>query len=568
MTWGKLIAELARQVPEKLFLRITQEALALAAFSQTDEIRSIGGIILGAVVEIKKKPPGEITRKICSLAQDPSNSVRKHMCGTLKILFNLSGEFQEKVIQEIIQLVGDECSEVLEEALKLFIEILPEIRNREIIVESIEEFFVKSQFDKLTDVKLRFVGRIMQSCSDVMSDQVKEKWLDWVVKMAGLGSVVEKRSLVISFGGILDCVKLSRKVLDLWVLLESENDPEINNSLILLLGFLSTFAEGMVQQTQQIVRKYIKNMENIMVIVPQLTVIASSLKMNDEILQVLLGFFSYFHKCREVLVILEQLISFANNFDCIFQLTSLVPQLISGSQTAPLPIKEKSLELLSIILYKQSGYSNKMNLAQDIIAKFANSPGCYHRALYIHFCLCVKELCSKHFFCKVFMPSLLKLAEDKVKLVRYMFAKNYASFRYQVPLENIDLAGTFRSILNNYLETEDKILVSFALLADEAMNNNNREMHYGAKSEHIENEKIEKETAEEIKEITEAENLKRVQNEENFRSCRKNTKKFPVHATVVLRQSSVKPIKKYHLSESDKYETALNRSSVRQPRKK
>ena len=62
------------------------------------------------------------------------------MCGTLRILFKLSGEYEDQVMEEIIKLVGDECIEVLEESLQLFIEILPLAKTKSFILESIEEY--------------------------------------------------------------------------------------------------------------------------------------------------------------------------------------------------------------------------------------------------------------------------------------------------------------------------------------------------------------------------------------------------------------------------------------------
>ena len=187
----------------------------LSGCNQTDYTRSIGGIILGAIVETRKKPSGDITRKIFSLSQDPSNFVRKNMCGTLRILFKLSGEYEDQVMEEIIKLVGDECIEVLEESLQLFIEILPLAKTKSFILESIEEYFVKYQFDKLTSIKLKFVGKIMQELEDVMDLNKKEAWGQWVLNMVELGGFSEKMSVSYSFGGILTCIKLDNKILRL-----------------------------------------------------------------------------------------------------------------------------------------------------------------------------------------------------------------------------------------------------------------------------------------------------------------------------------------------------------------
>ena len=564
-----MIAEVSKQVPEKVLLRIIQEALALVAFNQTDAIRSIGGIILGSIVEAKRQPPGEITRKIFSMCQDPSNFVRMNMCSTLRILFRLSEEHEEKTLQEIVKLVGDECSEVLAESLQLFVDILPGIRDKVMILESIEEYFVKNNYDKLICVKLQFVGRILEQCKDSIDAFKKDLWLDWVIRMIGCGNVCDKRSAAISLGGILRCTKLNPKILRLWNILEEENDREIQKNLAIQLGYLSSFGSEMINETQAVIRKYLKNSENALIIIPQYTVIATSLKMSDEILQILIEKLNFSLRRQELHAIIEQIISFAHNFDCIQTISPLVPSLIQAAKTSTIPIKEKSLELLSIILYKCNGYSNKLQLAKEMISNFASSTVCYHRAAFIHFCLCIKDLCSKQFFSKQFMESLLELALDEVKLVRYAFAKNYASFRFQVPLDNAECAASFRCILNQYLEIEDKILLTYALAADEAINNSAiREMYYGSKGELIEKQRITYEQNEEIREIAELENLKKSQQENSIRIAGKNTKKVPIPVNNVPRQSSVKPVKRYHLSESDKYESVISRAAARTVKKK
>ena len=439
------------------------------------------------------------------------------------------------------------------------------------VLDNIEEYFVKSRYDKLIDIKLRFVGRIMDILKDVFEPRNKENWIEWIINMIGFGGIYEKRSISVSIGGILRCNHLDDKIIKLWQLLEKENDTEINNNLVLMLGFLASFGREKQREIQIIIRKYLKNSTDHMLIIPQYFIIAKELNMEDEILQILIEKIDLQLKMRELLLILSQLILFSNDFECINKLNPLIPLLIQASKTSTLPIKEKSLELLSVILYKSPCFSNKINLSKEIINNFANSTISYNRASFIHFCLCIKNLCSKNFFCKLFMPSLLTLAKDQSNLVKYTFAKNYVTFRYLVPLNDTELAGNLRYILNYYLELDDKILLNYALAADKLLNNSNWELiHYGKNSENIENQKIKKEQDEETKEIIEAENLKRVQNEENSRGIRKSTKKNQTNFVNnnVSRQSSVKPIKKYNLSETDKFEVKLNRTMVRVIKKK
>lgn len=561
-SWGEVLAELARHLPEKLLLRCTQEAMSLSAYHQNDQVRSIGGIVLGAIADARKKPQGDITRKIFSMSQDPSNFVRLNMCGTLRILFKLKGEFENKVIEEILKLVGDECVEVLEQSLQLFVDILPEITGKSSILESVEESFIKTSYDKLTEIKLRYVGRIMKEFKSQMSIGRKSSWVDWVMNMVACGNLQEKKSASVSYGGIVFCAGIDDRLLQLWKALEEENDYEIVQNLVLQIGFVASVAGDKVVEVQGIVRKYVKNDTYFSILVPQITVIATSLKIQEELLLFLVEKFTQKLKMRDTLEVLSQLVRFSNAFNIMNPLKPLIPNLIQMGKSGAAPIKEKSVELLAIITYKSPGYSSRLALAKDIIQNFACSTNCFHRASYIHYCLAIKNLCSKQFFSKIFMPSLLNLAKDKSDVVRYTFAKNYIWLRYTVPSNNSELMGNFRYILNSYLEIDDKVLLNYALAADEGMNNAAlREENYGPNGESVENARIKQEQDEEIKEITETENVKKIQNEENFRGFnRKTNKKYQVHRETVPRQSSVKPMKKYNLSENDRYDVALNRT--------
>ena len=335
------------------------------------------------------------------------------------------------------------------------------------------------------------------------------------------------------------------------------------------LGFFCTFGREKMHELQQIVRKYIKEEDNLSIKVPQFIIIASALNMHEELLQNLIENLNFSLKLRDLLAIFNQLISFAKEFNCINTLKSLIPTLIQAGIVCAIPIKELSLELLSIILYKLPLNSHKLALSKEIISTFANSTVCYNRVSFIHFCLCIKNYCSKKFFCRVFMNSLLSLAHDKTLVVCYKFAQNYIAFRYLVPLANTELIGNFRYILNNYLELNDKILLNYALIADEKMNNNSLwELNYGQKSEYIENQRIKQEQEEETKEQSEIEKLKKIQNEGNAKALRKNPKKLPTSIVTSGRQGSVKPMKKYNLSESDKNDLSLNRTVVRTGLKK
>ena len=128
--WANVIGELSRGMSEKIIQKYIPEILALTGFSQTETIRAVGGIILGLLVEKRKKGEVEEIRKIFALAQDPSNFVRKNMCKSLKILYKYTNDTQKKVMDEVLKLVADECEDVLEESLKIYLQLFPEAEDK------------------------------------------------------------------------------------------------------------------------------------------------------------------------------------------------------------------------------------------------------------------------------------------------------------------------------------------------------------------------------------------------------------------------------------------------------
>lgn len=502
------------------------------------------------------------------MTQDPSSFVRKNMCGTLKILFKISDQCDEKVITEIIKLVGDECVEVLEESLQLLLDVLPDINNKSALLESIGEYFVKTGYDRLVTVKLKFVGRILKGFHSCMDNDVKGKWVDWITNMVESGGIQDKRSIALSIGAIISCIDMDIRLIALWNTLESENDIEIQNTLTLQIGYLATKARGKQKEIQSIIRKYLKSNDDLLITIPQFSFISSSLDMLQEVSEILIDKFNTKLKIRETLAVIDQIILFTKDFDCINFVKNLIPSLIECIKNSVLPIREKSLELLAVVLYKLPVFSNKVGLSKEIITTFAKSTRGFDRASYLHFCLFIRHYFSKKFFCKHFMDSLLAIGKDKETLVRYKFAQNYCVFRYLVPANHSELEINFQVILNSYLGTGDKVLIDYATKAQQMMNQENWELNYGPKSEILENQKLKQELDEETKETSYSEKVKKNDIKDTLYEKTRIVKRNTICPKKVLRQSSVKPIKKYNLGEPEKHDTSLNKKIVKMPRRK
>lgn len=524
---------------------------------------------MGSISKTKNKADPETIRKIYSLSQDPSNFVRKYMCGPLKVLFSHFHDLKLKVTEEILKLVADECEEVIEEAVKLLLRIFPDCENKDLVLESLQEQYLDCRCNKLTPVKLKFCGPLMAVMAKVMNDGVKEKWLDWVIKMTQEGGENEKIAASSCYGGLLQAAPNCEKVLQLWDLLQRESNSKVQENLVTQLAFLCVYTKEHNRNLPQTVKFFLGKREFCSLMVPQMIVIAGALKSFEEPLQYLLERFREPVKIRDKVEVLRQLVLFLNKFPCITQLKHLFTELLKSVKDLTEPVRDKVLELIAIIAYKYPGHSHRVNLFKDVVQTLALSPSCYLRSGFIQFCLAMKNLCSMKMFGRFFMQPLLALANDKTLMVRFKFISNFVSFRFLVNEDNIELVSCFRKILNSYLEQENKELINYALKADEMLDDPTHYTEaYNAESEEAEKQKVKAEWEEEHKEIHEPETVKKKEVEQVLRPNKKLIKRKPEPLKEPTRQNSVRPTKKYLILESDRVKSTLNRSGIRTLRKK
>lgn len=554
---------------EKIMHKFLQEVFALTNFNQPDNIRALGGILLGSISKAKNKAESEVIRKIYSLSQDPSSFVRKSMCGPLKVLFCNFHDLKSKVLEEILKLVADECEEVIEEAVSLLLKIFPDCENKDLVLESIQDQYLESRCNKLTPVRLRFCGPLMAVMSKVMNDVTKEKWMSWVVKMTEEGGENEKVAVSSSYGGLLQAAPDCEKVFYLWDLLQRQSYNQVQENLATQLAFLCVYSKDFNLNLNQTVKFFMRKREFCSLMIPQMIVVAGALKAFEEPLQYLIERFGERVKVRDRVEILRQFVLFLNKFPCVSQLKHLFNELLNSVGGFNEPVREKALEVLAILAYRYPGHSCRVALFKDLVQTLAYSTNCYLRCCYIQFCLSMKNLCSMKMFIRYFMQPLLGLANDKVLMVKIKFISNFVSFRFLVSEDNLEMVSCFRKILNSYLEQENNELINFALKADEMLDDPKYYNEaYSPESEELENQKVKTEWEEEHKEIHEPETVKKKDLELTPKPNKKLPKRKLDTTTDPARQTSVKPQKKLQIPESRPLKANQNRSDLRTLRKK
>lgn len=539
--WGEVFADLAKRYCK----RSQTEAFALSAFHQTDNIRSIGGYVLSACVEAQKGENCEdLLRKIYAMTQDPSSVVRKSMCKALKVLIRFlpKKQIENQIVPEVLKLVEDDSAEVLESALPLFCDLMGycSYSCKENIIEIIKSSFFTSQINKLAQVKLKYFGKIMVSLRLCMDEEFRDMCVKWY---SGFETVKEEEIrplMAYNFPALLYIIgSMNDQLFRIFKALESDTRWEVKKCIAKQIGDVCRLSGSRESELFIIVQSLLDSQNMFEIILDQFFIIAKNLKTHEKLLEILADFVcTHTSNWRKMVIVLKELTSFCSVFDCSVVYEKVALQLFENLNSGTRPIQVHSAKLLADIFYKnltkREEYTNK-------ILQLAKSEVYTQRIGYIEFCAVMSTVCSHNFFCKYFMPSLLLLCKDPVKSVAYTFATHYVEFRLSIPSGDSDLRTHFRSILNYYLETDDRFLVQTSIISDEKIDKLYND-YYNPMTETKENTKIKYETEMAAKESLEP---------------KISVRKKPRKSTMAPRGSSHNPAKRHSLGEVDK--TELNK---------
>lgn len=542
-TWGEAFAELAKRYCK----RAQTEAFSLSAFHQTDNIRSIGGYVLSACVEAQKGENCEdLLRKIYAMTQDPSSLVRKNMCKALRTLMRVlpKKQIESQIVPEALKLVEDDSTEVLESALPLFCDLMDycSYSCKENIIETIKYSFFTGQTNKLSQVKLKYFGKIMVSLRLCMDEEFREMCTKWYIGFDNVKENDIRPLMAYNFPALLYIIgSMNDQLFKVFSILAEESRWEVRKCIAKQIGDVCKLSGNKEGELFQIVNSLLECENVLEILLDQFFVIAKSLKTHEKLLEILVEEVCVNNSnWRRMVVVIKELLSFCGSFDCAAIHEKVALQVLEYLKIGTRPVQVYSAKLLAEILYRnlprREEFFNK-------VLQLAKSQNYTHRIGFIEFCAAMSTVCSHSFFCRYFMPSLGMLCKDPVKSVAYAFATHYVDFRLAITFGNTDMQSEFRCILNYYLETDDKFLVQTSLTSDEKLDKLYND-YYNSTAELKENSKIKYETEIAAKESPEP----KIQTSRPTR---------PRKSTIAPRNSSHNPTKRHSLGEIDK--TELNK---------
>ena len=297
--WGEVLAELTKKYPK----RCLTEAFTLSAFSQTDNIRSLGGYALATIVEAQKGENCEdILKKIYSMTQDPSSNVRKNMCKALRILLKVLSkkQIESQLVAEVLKLVEDDSADVLYCSIPLFCDLMDYCgyQCKEETIEVLKTCFFSSQFNKLGQIKLKYIGKFMVSLRLGMDEEFRRMCLKWFCSFEESKETEIKVSLAYNFPAILYIIgSLNDQLFRLFKMLESEQNWDIKKIIAKQIGDVcrisncsdsSRTTSPKEVELFQIVKGFIDNEKTLDILTSQFFIIAKSLKTSEYFIDILM----------------------------------------------------------------------------------------------------------------------------------------------------------------------------------------------------------------------------------------------------------------------------------------
>ncbi|CAG9317956.1 PPP4R4_1 [Blepharisma stoltei] len=559
--WVQVFCELTKQLSKNLISgKWLREIFNLANFSKPDHIRSIAGEMLGFVAERLEHPQNEdLVRKIYSMSQDPINLVRKRMCGAIKAISKAipSDKFETELIPHLLELFRDEVPEVLDEALKIFCELIDMVSSNSALMkinEILNTALLNCESDKLKEVYLKYYGKIITSLRFHFDETTRLACIDWFVGFSETKSETVKMEAAFNFPAVvLVASGFNDKLFSFFKMLAKEENFDIKKTIAKQLADNVRFCTSRIGEFLEIVRGYLKDASTQYMVIPQLLNIALHTCCCQEFLEVLKRKMMETQNWRNLVMILTEIKDFVTHADYL-DYNSFVPLLINYMHSAPYIVKQKSAELLAAILHYNYRAQKKTEIIELIINEFSLSSKFCDRSLFIDFCVYIKDLCSRNFFCKHFLDQLFQLGKDHINNVKCNFAAHYTELRYCIHKDDAESAAKFRNILNFYIEDSDKLLSELAVKADDALNSKSWEEAYGDEGETIDHLRQKFETEQVEKEQKEIGNFKKAMMEEITVRNRQNSqgsRNFR-HST---RSGAKTPVKRYSLSDADRYES-------------
>lgn len=455
--WTVVLCRLIGQMPvSRVIEECAPSALRLSDYSQAVVLRKAGTCLLRALADLLgSKMTGEMLLRCSRLAQDTDYHVRMAACPMLLAVAKAvtAVTLHTTVYPEVQTLVEDENEDVQREALSLLTSVIPLLEQERVekdvlpllsrSVLTVSEFSLKA---KLAEC----LGPLCIGLQLVLGTDMRNQFLSLFTEFANHPSPIIRHQAAFNFPAVLSVLISQSHITYFRVIYTKLCRDERLEVRIPALSSLHEVSKMLSDQMDLFISLLTEQLDDPSVHLPLCKVLpmCPAQLISENILRKLAGVMNSAGQWRKQMAVADTISTLVTKVNSRLFMTIFSPVLFKLVTTAPWLLRVKCSEILSDLL-KWSHYADlKQSLGTFLIDSLGLSKRYMDRAVFLKACLRVIENCSKRFFKKNFLDTVLALGKDPVRNVRILFSQHLLVIRKAIGNDHSDNATRFSAILN------------------------------------------------------------------------------------------------------------------------
>ena len=455
--WTVVVCRLIGQMPvSRVMEECAPSALRLSDYSQAVVLRKAGTCLLRALADLLgNKMTSEMLLRCSRLAQDTDYHVRMAACPMLLAVAKAvtAVTLHTTVYPEVRALVEDENEDVQREALSLLTSVIP-LLEQERVEKDVLPLLARSVLT-VSDFSLKAklaecLGPLCIGLQLVLGTDMRNQFLSLFTEFANHPSPIIRHQAAFNFPAVLSVLISQSHITYFRVIYTKLCRDERLEVRIPALSSLHEVSKMLSDQMDLFISLLTEQLDDPSVHLPLCKVLplCPAQLLSENILRKLAGLMSNASQWRKQMAVADTISTLVTKVNSRLFMTIFSPALFKLVTTAPWLLRVKCSEILSDLL-KWSHYADlKQSLGTFLIDSLGLSKRYMDRAVFLKACLRVIENCSKRFFKKNFLDTVLALGKDPVRNVRILFSQHLLVIRKAIGNDHSDNATRFSAILN------------------------------------------------------------------------------------------------------------------------
>lgn len=469
--WSVVICRLIGQMPvSRVLEECAPSVLRLSDYSQAVALRKAGTSMLQALADLLGcKLTAEMLLRCSRLAQDTDYHVRMAACPMLLAVARAvsAAALHSSIYSEVEALVEDENEDVQREALELLACVIPLLEQEKVEKDvvpllsrsllGVSEFSLKA---KLAEC----LGQLCVGLKLALSADLRSHFLSLFTEFANHPSPIIRHQAAFNFPAVLSVLISQPHITYFRVIYTKLCRDERLEVRLPALSSLHEVSKMLSDQMDLFLGLLNEQLDDPSVHLTLCKVLPHCpvQLLSESILRKLAGVLSSAGQWRKQMAVAEVLSALVTKVNARLFMGAFSSVLFKLVTSAPWLLRVKCAEILADLL-KWSYYADlKQSIGTFLIDTLGLSKRYVDRAVFLKACLRIIENCSKRFFKKNFLDTVLALGKDPVRNVRILFSQHLLTIRKAIGNDHSDNATRFSAVLNALTSDNCKLIAQNA----------------------------------------------------------------------------------------------------------